>query len=102
QQLVKAARKDTAAYASLPLSTMSKSKIPRHKRRRTEPHTSHPLNAPRSGGPVRPATTVAAVDEPYLVNARPGVNSIQQEFASSRRNKTAAAQAKAQHCRSQK
>ncbi|WP_210347315.1 hypothetical protein, partial [Microvirga arabica] len=75
-------RKDTAAYASLPLSTMSKSKIPRHQRRRTEPRATPAAQSARIRRPRQAShqVVVVAVDEPYLVKARTGVNSIRQEF----------------------
>jgi hypothetical protein len=97
QRLLPIARKDTAAYASLPLSTMSKSKIPRHQRRRREPRPSRRAKRQdRKDLRQDNHTKAAAVDEPYLVKAPAGVNSIRKDFASSFRRNTAAAQVQIQ------
>jgi hypothetical protein len=74
-------RKDTAAYASLPLSTMSKSKNPRQNdedRNRKHPGTLE--KAARPEAPRRQPHKNRAADEPYLVEARSGVNSNRKEF----------------------
>jgi hypothetical protein len=81
---------------------MSKSKIPRHKDEEENLDPSCRQKRQDRQGPVRPATTAAAVDEPYLVDGRAGVNSIRKEFVSSSRSNAAAVQVQTQSCRSQK
>ncbi|MGF9764059.1 hypothetical protein AAII07_54040, partial [Microvirga sp. 0TCS3.31] len=61
-----------------------------------------PCGTIQSLKPPPAATSVAAVDEPYLVNAPTGVNSNRQEFKSSSRSNAAAAQVQTQLSRSQK
>ncbi len=83
------ARKDTAAYASLPLSTMSKSKThPQqrtdHPRQRTEQSLSRPRppkkGRPRAEAPRRQPRKNRAADEDVLSEPLPKVNTFFEDF----------------------